>query len=1412
MKRKLLMAFLLLPLTAFSGSVNVNVAIEGTLEKVLSEQSVTDITDLTITGRLTAADIIYLRSGKGCVANLEKLDLKGVTLVASEEPFLEGKYHSYYLSDNERVESVLVDPSSWTLDDEYYHYNHYDLSLAGAFKGMFLEKIVLPTSVKKIGYECFRGCKFLEQVDIPSGLTAVDDYAFTEAISLSTIDLSGVSTIGEYAFSGCSSLENVDLKSVKQMGQSAFANCLILAGSINLQQLSVVPEQAFYGCAKIGKILFSSSLSDIGKEAFKGCTGIVGTVSLPNGLETIGESAFENCQFPDVIFPSTLKTISKGAFSMCSNLTAVTLPLGLETIGDHAFFGSTNITSITFPASLKYIGVGCFGNLQSITFTKGSGGLVIGNYAFESSYNLESITFAEGLESIGIGAFSDCHRLKTINLPEGLKTIGSFAFRNCWNIASVTIPGTLQEMGQDVFASTAWADTQKADDDGILYYGTIAIGFTKEIAEGTVIKIKEGTLGISDNFAYSQKGVTNVEFPSTLKTIGAGAFKGTGISEVDFPSSLVSIGYEAFGECTLIKKITIPEAVEKIYSAFHSCSSLAQVTLNARHLDYGTMGYLKNLAKLTICSNVEVLPANFAVYENIAGLSTTPLKVIFQERAEDSDLFIGKDALPYSCISSLTLPNCRIALDDNAFGGDSYHPKSMVLKIPGVITKLGKEALQYCTGLTGSIRLSNDVTTIGSSCFSNTGITSIEIPKSVKSIESLAFSNCDNLTSVVIPGNVKNIDRRAFLGCNGIAKVIIENGVENIGNEAFSYCDKLELLTISGSVKTIDEKVFCGCKSLVSLKINNGVENIGISAFEGCSGIVSLEIPSSVKKIGERAFHDCRGMTTLILGDGVEKIESQSFSLCEKLESLNIPHSVKSIGSYAFYGCRNLKTILLPKNLTIIEEATFRECKALESIVIPNGVETIEKDAFMYCDALSSIDLPESINNIESAFYKTYPSRVIIRRKDPPAISYVFRTSSATLYVPVGCKEVYSQADVWKDFMAIVEIDSEGDEEDPNIIKFADSKTKEICLKYWDTDEDGKLSKTEAAAVLWIGNAFVESEITSFNEFSYFTAVTDIDDAAFRKCKNLQEITLPNSATSIGKQTFAYCQNLTKVVMSNSMSSIGDYAFMGCSSLASIDFTDNLTKIGVGAFENCSALSTISIPASVFYIGGSPFDTCSGLTSINVDNDNMRYCSVDGVLFDKACTKIVQYPIGKKGSEYAIPATVTTIGEGAFISSANLHGIIIPEGVMTIELGAFMDCTGLESITIPQCVESLAKYCFYGCSSLKSVTSMIVNPFEIESNVFETGNGIFTTATLYTPMGSASNYQSTGGWKNFKKFMPIGDVNGDSAINDTDVKEEAGYILDKPSKTFVKAAADMNGDGVINVADIVLMNAINSKK
>ena len=56
-------------------------------------------------------------------------------------------------------------------------------------------------------------------------------------------------------------------------------------------------------------------------------------------------------------------------------------------------------------------------------------------------------------------------------------------------------------------------------------------------------------------------------------------------------------------------------------------------------------------------------------------------------------------------------------------------------------------------------------------------------------------------------------------------------------------------------------------------------------------------------------------------------------------------------------------------------------------------------------------------------------------------------------------------------------------------------------------------------------------------------------------------------------------------------------------------------------------------------------------------------------------------------------------------------------------------------------------------------------------------------------------------------FVP-GDVNGDGVVNVTDIVATVNYIMEKPSDGFNKDAADLNGDGEINVTDIVKMVTI----
>ncbi|MBU4365925.1 MAG: leucine-rich repeat domain-containing protein [Verrucomicrobia bacterium] len=119
-------------------------------------------------------------------------------------------------------------------------------------------------------------------------------------------------------------------------------------------------------------------------------------------------------------------------------------------------------------------------------------------------------------------------------------------------------------------------------------------------------------------------------------------------------------------------------------------------------------------------------------------------------------------------------------------------------------------------------------------------------------------------------------------------------------------------------------------------------------------------------------------------------------------------------------------------------------------------------------------------------------------------------------------------------------------------------------------------------------------------------------------------------------------------------------------------------------------------------IGEKAFYSCSRLTAITVDTGNSVYSSVDGVLFNKSKTALIQCPGGKAGS-YTIPNNVTSIGDGAFYNCTGLTSVTIPNSVNCIGSEAFYSYTRLTSVTIPNSVTNIGNYAFYDCASLKGV-------------------------------------------------------------------------------------------------------------
>jgi len=146
-----------------------------------------------------------------------------------------------------------------------------------------------------------------------------------------------------------------------------------------------------------------------------------------------------------------------------------------------------------------------------------------------------------------------------------------------------------------------------------------------------------------------------------------------------------------------------------------------------------------------------------------------------------------------------------------------------------------------------------------------------------------------------------------------------------------------------------------------------------------------------------------------------------------------------------------------------------------------------------------------------------------------------------------------------------------------------------------------------------------------------------------------------------------------------------------------------VTSIGQEAFYNCTGLKSINIPSSVTTIMNFLYIDFSKLTQINIDTANPSYSSLDGVLFDKNKTTLIQYPCGKIG-DYVIPNSVTTIGDEAFGECTGLTSITIPNSVTTIGFDAFFRCTGLISVTIPNSMTTIGDNSFCYCTRLTSVT------------------------------------------------------------------------------------------------------------
>ena len=293
---------------------------------------------------------------------------------------------------------------------------------------------------------------------------------------------------------------------------------------------------------------------------------------------------------------------------------------------------------------------------------------------------------------------------------------------------------------------------------------------------------------------------------------------------------------------------------------------------------------------------------------------------------------------------------------------------------------------------------------------------------------------------------------------------------------------------------------------------------------------------------------------------------------------------------------------------------------------------------------------------------------------------------------------------------------------DPRNIVFADEVIKEALVAAFDTDEDGELSYAEAAAVTdgsWIEEprlvqALSEAKLCkSFDEFQYFTGITEIPTGCFSECELLTSIVLPEQLTRIGYAAFKGCKSLPSITIPSSVESIGYEAFFDCASLTAIVVPDSVTEIGVRAFGQCVSLSSAYLSDNLSTLPESVFGNCANLSDLHLPSGLTK---IDPWAFG-GCLNLesVIIPQGVETIEWnafsgcthlhevSLPEGLTTLGSHAFEFCENLRYIVIPSTLETIEYGTFMYCSRLKDVELKSGLKAIGNMAFYGCITLPSI-------------------------------------------------------------------------------------------------------------
>lgn len=672
-----------------------------------------------------------------------------------------------------------------------------------------LKSIILPKNCNYIGDNAFEGCTSLNEIILPPNLQSIGNYAFKNCESLDEFTIQDtIKELGEGIFVGCKNIKKFDGKFVTYDGNAVvYDNTLIC----------VLPNNNSYTDGFIHKISdIDSGIKKLGKSCFYGNKNVM-RVDISPEVTWISDDAFSGCDnLREVHFSGNNTELGKNVFGEIANLVDFKIFVPEDYLSNFIDVWSTTeyieYISYVYPKPNDNCIIYYGSKRPNSTDIKETYSCTNGEYykienvdktVFENYFSnntlIKKIILCENITQINKGAFKNCTSLEYIYIPDTINKFDNECFYNCEKLIRIHIPNSnyIQQAQKNKSKSTKsnlinFSGSTTYFGDNIFYgctslkeFGSYHKGF---VSDDNMCYVDCGTLRF-----FAQGGLKPIEsdgttsnsytIPDNITEINKYAFSGVkNIKNITISESTKIIGENAFAGCSNLTSIDGWDSVEIISNhAFDSCSSIVQISFPKSVVELGKFAFAgcENLKNVSINDNITTIcEGTFAACRNLE---------IVKLNTDSSLSSIENDAFNNcSNLSVFNLPNNLKNIGNNAFFNCSNYKGN-------IIDSHGNKILS----------IPNSVNTIGSSCFSKSGIGGLEISadSELKIISDSAFSECSSISFINISSakNINIIGKKSFYKCINLIcndNKLLPVNIKVVDDKAFEDCNLIENVTL----------------------------------------------------------------------------------------------------------------------------------------------------------------------------------------------------------------------------------------------------------------------------------------------------------------------------------------------------------------------------------------------------------------------------------------------------------------------------------------------------------------------------------------------------------------------------------------------------------------------------------------